>query len=75
VGPEPRFVPFSRFPACYKDVSFWTPSGFHENDLAECVRDVVGDIAERVRLLDSFVHPATGRESRCYRIEYRAMDR
>lgn len=25
-GPVARFVPFSKHPACYKDVSFWLPS-------------------------------------------------
>lgn len=29
-----RFEPYSKYPPCYKDMSFWLPTqGFHENDL------------------------------------------
>ncbi|KAJ3011163.1 hypothetical protein HKX48_006987 [Thoreauomyces humboldtii] len=70
-----KFQPFSRFPACYKDISFWCPDSFHENDFAEVVRDVAGDLAEDVKLIDQFQHPKTNRTSRCFRINYRFMDR
>lgn len=83
-----RFVPFSKYPACYKDVSFWLRStsaaggntaanaqDFHENDLMEVVRDVAGDTVEDVRLTDAFTHPTTGRRSMCYRINYRSLGR
>lgn len=83
-----RFVPFSKHPACYKDVSFWlrssnaaggqtsaTSSDFHENDLMEIVRDVCGTVVEDVRLTDDFTHPKTGRRSKCYRINYRSLER
>ncbi|KAL1884394.1 hypothetical protein VTK73DRAFT_88 [Phialemonium thermophilum] len=84
------FVPFSRYPACYKDVSFWLPSSasaaggdnrrvgaadWHENDLMEVVRSVAGDVVEDVKLVDAFVHPKTGRRSMCYRINYRSLER
>jgi len=69
------FQPYSKYPPCLKDVSFWVPDGFHVNDLNEVVRDVAGDLAENVRLLDSFTHPKTNRISHCYRIVYRSMDR
>ncbi len=39
------------------------------------VRSVAGDLVESVKLLDAFKHPKTGRESHCYRILYRHMDR
>ena len=32
------FKPFSKYPPCYKDVSFWLPPAFHENDLYEQIR-------------------------------------
>ncbi len=84
-----RFVPFSKFPACYKDVSFWLRSsssaaggggrgnvgGFHENDVMEIVRDVGGDLVEDVKMVDDFTHPKTGRKSFCYRINYRSLER
>jgi phenylalanyl-tRNA synthetase alpha chain len=76
------FKPYSRFPACYKDVSFWLPSGsdtkaasFHSNDVFEIIRDIAGDLAEDVVLIDDFVHPKTGKQSKCFRINYRSMDR
>ena len=36
---------------------------------------MAGDLAESVELVDTFKHPKTERESRCYRIVYRSMDR
>lgn len=84
-----RFVPFSRHPECYKDVSFWLRStsaaggnsaranvhDFHENDVMEIIRSVAGDVVEDVRLVDEFTHPKTGRRSMCYRINYRSLER
>ncbi|KAJ2345171.1 phenylalanyl-tRNA synthetase alpha subunit, mitochondrial [Coemansia sp. RSA 2618] len=76
-GQISTFRPFSRHPPCPKDVSFWLPDDtpFHENDLMDLVRGVAGDLAEDVRLVDSFTHPKSGRSSRCYRINYCSMDR
>ena len=45
-----KFVPFSKYPACYKDISFWIPPNWHENDFMEVCRDVCGDLAEEVRI-------------------------
>ena len=69
------FKPYSKYPPCYKDVSFWMPQSFHENDMFETVRDRAGDLVEDVVCIDDFLHPKTGRHSRCYRINYRSMDR
>ncbi|EAQ84015.1 hypothetical protein CHGG_10419 [Chaetomium globosum CBS 148.51] len=79
------FVPFSKYPACYKDVSFWLGGGggtggeggaeWHENDLMEVVRDAAGDCVEDVSLVDEFTHPKTGRRSMCYRINYRSLEK
>lgn len=89
-SPPKRFIPFSKYPACFKDVSFWlrssssaaggaspTPmqSSFHENDVMEIAREVCGDVIEDVRLTDEFVHPKTGRRSVCYRVNYRHLER
>ncbi|KAI9170996.1 phenylalanyl-tRNA synthetase alpha subunit (PodG) [Paramyrothecium foliicola] len=80
-----RFEPFSKYPPCTKDVSFWlrstsaaggnTKGVFHENDVMELVRNVAGDMVEDVRLIDEFTHPKTGRKSMAYRIIYRSLER
>ena len=83
------YVPFSKHPACYKDVSFWlrcsndsatggrrvSAQDFHENDVMEIVRDIGGDMVEDVRMTDEFIHPASGLKSMCYRINYRSLER
>lgn len=89
-GEITRFEPFSKHPACYKDVSFWLPQPHvyeaaaargqplpevHENDVMEIVRGVGGDLIEDVSLIDNFVHPKTKRKSLCYRINYRSLER
>jgi phenylalanyl-tRNA synthetase alpha chain len=84
-----RFVQFSKYPSCYKDVAFWLRSSsssagggiganaqdFHENDVMEIVRDIGGDLVENVTKVDEFTHPKTGRRSLCYRINYRSLER
>ena len=84
--PITRFVPFSKYPGCPRDVAFWvrgtsTSAGgalqqaFHENDVMEIVREVGGDLVEHVQLIDEFRHPKTGRKSYCYNINYRSLER
>jgi phenylalanyl-tRNA synthetase alpha chain len=74
-GGRVKFAPYSKYPACYKDVTFWLPPSYHENDFFALVREVAGDLAESVTLQDAFTHPKSGRTSHCYRINYRSMDR
>jgi phenylalanyl-tRNA synthetase alpha chain len=83
------FQPYSKYPSARRDVSFWLPNApsvsaagealppveLHENDFMEIVREVAGDSAEDVHLIDSFTHPKTGRRSTAYRIVYRSFDR
>lgn len=87
--PIKQFVPFSKYPACYKDVAFWLRStsssaggglransqDFHENDIMELVRGIAGNSVEDVKLVDEFSHPVTARKSLCYRINYRSLER
>ncbi|KAK2466911.1 hypothetical protein APHAL10511_001169 [Amanita phalloides] len=76
-GKITTFKPYSKYPSCFKDVSFWIPQNqmLHENDFCDVVRDMAGDLVEDVKKIDYFVHPKTNRESQCYRINYRSMDR
>ncbi|TFK76435.1 phenylalanyl-tRNA synthetase [Pluteus cervinus] len=76
-GAITTFKSYSKYPACFKDVSFWLPqaTNLHENDFCDLVRDAAGDLVEDVKKLDDFVHPKTNRQSLCYRINYRSMDR
>jgi len=72
---EISFKPFSKYPPCNKDISFWIDSDFSDNSFADVVRSVAGDLAEEVKLVDAFVHPKTQRNSKTFRIVYRSMDR
>lgn len=74
-GKITKFKPYSKYPPCYKDISFWIPSEYHDNDLYSLVRDVAQDLVESVELIDHFEQPKTKRQSKCYRINYRSMDR
>jgi len=75
------FKPYSKYPPLIQDVSLWLPPNqegtpaFIENDFCDTLRDVAGDLAEDVKLIDNFKHPKTKRTSHCYRINYRSMDR
>ncbi|KAF8412671.1 hypothetical protein HHK36_000639 [Tetracentron sinense] len=69
-----KFKPFSKFPPCYKDMSFWVNDSFTENNLCEVVRGVAGDLVEEVQLIDNFTNEK-GMTSHCYRIAYRSMER
>jgi len=45
-----KFKPFSKYPPCLKDISFWLPEGeWNENNFCEIVRGVAGDIVETVK--------------------------
>ena len=49
------FKPYSKYPACYKDVSFWLPeTGLHDNDFCDLVRDNVGDLVQDVVLVSDY---------------------
>ncbi|KAF8636455.1 hypothetical protein AX17_003271 [Amanita inopinata Kibby_2008] len=76
-GKIAAFKPYSKYPSCFKDVSFWLSQGqsLHDNDFCDLVRDVAGDLVEDVQKIDYFVHPKTNRTSQCFRINYRSMDR
>ena len=77
-----KFKPYSKYPPCLKDVSFWLPKDaedgsnpFSENNLCEVVRDAAGSLVEEVKLIDEFENPKKGLTSNCFRIVYRSMER
>lgn len=74
-GTITEFKPYSKFPPVFKDIAFWLPEGFVENDFFEMARGIAGDLVERMELTDEFTNPKTNKSSKCYRITYRSMDR
>ncbi|KAL2643995.1 hypothetical protein R1flu_011582 [Riccia fluitans] len=74
-GQRIKFKTFSKFPPCYKDISFWISDKFSENNLCEVVRGIAGDLVEEVVLIDEFENKKKGLTSHCYRIAYRSMER
>jgi phenylalanyl-tRNA synthetase alpha chain len=70
-----EFKSYSKYPPCYKDIAFWLPEKFVENDFFEMARGIAGDLVEKIDLTDEFTNPKTGKTSNCYRITYRSMGR
>lgn len=49
-GKISEFKPYSKYPSCWKDISFWISNHpVHENDVYDTVRDVAGEIVEEVK--------------------------
>ena len=67
------FKPFSQFPACYKDFSFYIDKNYEEPDFHQLVRNIAGDIAEEVKCIDTF--SKNGKTSKCYRVNFRHMEK
>ncbi len=72
-GKITKFIPYSKYESCYKDISFYNNPLFSYNDLCSIARDVdEHNLIESIVLIDAFEHK--GRPSCCYRITYRSMD-
>ena len=74
-GEITTFKPYSKYPPVFKDIAFWCPESYVENDFNELARSIGGELIERVENIDTFTNPKTGKTSNCYRITYRSMDR
>jgi len=70
-----KFKSYSKYPPVYKDIAFWIPENFEENDFFEAARGIAGDLVEKMELTDEFTNPKLNKTSKCYRITYRSMDR
>jgi len=68
-----KFKPYSKYPACYKDFSFFINEKYNENDFFELIRSIAGDLVENVNCVDTFTK--NGKTSKCYRILFRHMDK
>jgi len=74
-GDVVTFKSYSKYPPCNKDIAFWIPEDYQENDFFEMARGIAGDLVEEIKEIDTFTNPKTGKTSNCYRIVYRSMDR
>jgi phenylalanyl-tRNA synthetase alpha chain len=74
-----KFKEVSKYPAVVRDISFIVESAtFFPNNYFDLVRDVVGDLAEEMALIDQYENAAKfgeGKKSYAYRITYRSLDR
>jgi phenylalanyl-tRNA synthetase alpha chain len=74
-GEVVKFKPYSKYPTCYKDLTFFINDDYNENDLNEVIRNISGDLVESVECVDTFTSPKNNKTSKCYRILYRHLDR
>ncbi|MFA5998263.1 MAG: hypothetical protein WC814_02660 [Candidatus Paceibacterota bacterium] len=72
------FVEVSKYPPVVRDISFVVGKDFVPNNYFDLVRDVVGDMAEQMTLVDTYENEeklGAGRVSYAYRITYRSIDK
>jgi phenylalanyl-tRNA synthetase alpha chain len=73
-----KFVEVSKYPPVIRDISFIVGSDFAPNNYFDLVRDIVGDLAEEMALIDTYENEkkfGKGKKSYAYRITYRSLDR
>jgi len=72
------FVEVSKYPPALRDISFVVDKSFVPNDYFDLVRDVAGDLAEEVKLIDKYDNEerfGKNKLSYAYRITYRSIER
>lgn len=73
-----KFVEVSKYPPVVRDISFVVKNSFIPNNYFDLVRDVLGDMAEQVELLDKYENKEKFGEdniSYAFRVTYRSLDR
>ncbi|MCX6786536.1 MAG: hypothetical protein NTU85_01805 [Candidatus Kaiserbacteria bacterium] len=73
-----KFKEVSKYPSIIRDISFIVNKDFEPNNYFDLVRDVIGDTAEQMELIDKYENEeklGVGKVSYAYRITYRSLDR
>ena len=73
-----KYKEVSKYPAITRDISFIVPKTFIPNNYFDLIRDIVGDMAEEVSLIDKYENDkkfGADKMSYAYRIVYRSTDR
>lgn len=74
-----KYKEVSKYPSIVRDISFIVDSAtYFPNDYFDLVRDVIGDMAEEMALVDEYENAAKfgeGKKSYAYRVTYRSLDR
>ncbi len=74
-----KFKEVSKYPAVIRDISFIVDTAtYFPNDYFDLVRDVIGDMAEEMALVDEYENASKfgeGKKSYAYRVTYRSLDR
>ncbi len=73
-----RFKEVSKYPPVVRDISFIVTKDFVPNNYFDLVRDVIGDMAEEMTLVDTYENEeklGAGKVSYAYRITYRSIDK
>ena len=73
-----KFKEVSKYPPVVRDISFIVGKDFVPNNYFDLVRDVAGDMAEQMKLLDRYENDeklGVGNVSYAYRITYRSIDK
>lgn len=71
-----KFKEVSKYPPVVRDISFIVNKDFEPNNYFDLVRDVVGDMAEEMTLVDKYENSkklGIGNVSYAYRITYRSL--
>lgn len=72
------FTEVSKYPSIVRDISFVVKNDFIPNNYFDLVRDLLGDLAEEVLLIDKYENEekfGKGNISYAYRVVYRSLDR
>ena len=73
-----KFKEVSKYPPIVRDISFIVNKDFVPNNYFDLVRDVIGDMAEQMELLDKYENDeklGADKVSYAYRITYRSIDK